>query len=84
MVCEACTHADGTYFVKRTEAGYSSWILTYIVNIEPYKQELGNIAQKMDGFKTLFQEFQQGIQLKQNCTWEIVLIWAIQLLKILN
>ena len=55
MVCEACTHPDGTYFVKRTEAnaGYSSWILTFIVNIEIYKQELGNIAQKMDGFKML-------------------------------
>ena len=56
----------GTYFVKRTEAyaSYNSWILTFTVNIEPYKQELGSIAQEMNGFQAVFQEFQQGIQLK--------------------
>ena len=56
----------GTYFVKRTEAyaSYNSWILSFRVNIEPYKEELGNIAQEMDGFQMVFKELQQGIQLK--------------------
>ena len=50
----------GTYFIKRTEsyASYNSWILTFTVDIEPYARELRNIAHELDGFKLVYQDFQ--------------------------